>query len=458
VHSETGRKNLDFTKSSDLVNKHETVHVKKDGSRIEVFVTMSPIHDAAGRIVGVSAIARDITERQQTAKALRESQDELRLILDSAAEGIFGIDSEGRCTFCNQASLRILGYDSDDALLGKQMHDLIHHSRADGTPHAAGECHYLRDVLQAERGFHIEDEILWRSDGSSFHAQLWTAQSQSQDGRVGAVICFNDITQRLHTEETAAALRDELAHLSRVGMLGALSGALAHEINQPLAAVRINADAALQILEARPLPLAVLREILGDIRDDNQRAGEVLQHMRTLLKKNPARLEEVQINATAIEVARLIKSNALRRGITVDVELSPWMKPILGDRVQVQQVILNLLVNACDAVESNDRLQRKVSLRTIPHKGSMVIEVEDRGAGISDEELEHIFEPFYTTKREGLGLGLSICRSIVAALGGTLEAARNVSGGMTFSAAFPVPQSAPPIEEGAALGQSFTPQ
>jgi len=249
-------------------------------------------------------------------------------------------------------------------------------------------------------------------------------------------------------------LRDELAHLSRVGMLGALTGTLAHEINQPLAAVGINVEAALQLLEARPLSLHDLREALSDIRDDNQRAGAVLQHMRTLLKKSPARLEEMEVNSTVGEVVKLTKSDALRRGIVVKVELSPWMRPILGDRVQIQQVVLNLLMNACDAVENNEIALRRVRVKTVPRKDAMIIEVEDSGAGVSDEQLEHIFEPFYTTKREGLGLGLSICQSIVAAHGGTLDAARNPRGGMIFSVTFPIGQSVPGLfRQDSAAGQ-----
>jgi C4-dicarboxylate-specific signal transduction histidine kinase len=159
------------------------------------------------------------------------------------------------------------------------------------------------------------------------------------------------------------------------------------------------------------------------------------------LKKNRGRLGDVEVNSTVSDVVKLVRSNALRRGVTVDVELSPWMRPILGDRVQVQQVILNLLMNACDAVESNAKGMRRVGLKPVPRQDAMIIEVQDNGAGISDEELQHIFEPFYTTKHEGLGLGLAICQSIVAAHGGTLDAVRNPSGGMTFSVIFPIGQS-----------------
>ena len=169
--------------------------------------------------------------------------------------------------------------------------------------------------------------------------------------------------------------------------------------------------------------------------------------MRTLLKKNPARFDELELNSTVSDVVRLIRSNAIRRGITVEVELSPWMRPIRGDRVQIQQVILNLLMNACDAVQNSEKGLRRVSARTIPRKDAMIIEVQDEGTGISDEELPHIFEPFYTTKRDGLGLGLPICQSIVAAHGGVMDATRNSRGGMTFSVTFPIQQSATPSSE-----------
>jgi C4-dicarboxylate-specific signal transduction histidine kinase len=232
-------------------------------------------------------------------------------------------------------------------------------------------------------------------------------------------------------------MRDELAHLGRVGMLSALSGALAHEINQPLAAIRVNTEAALLLLRNQPPPLQDLREILGDIRDDNRRAGDVLQHVRKLLRKGVASSGPIDLNAIIMDVTGLMHGSALKRGIQIELRLGSGGKPVWGDSVQIQQVVLNLLMNACDAVQNNEKSSRHVRVRTSFSGGKAVVEVEDRGPGLPDGGIERIFEPFYTTKHDGMGLGLSICRSIVDAHHGTIEASPNPEEGMTFSVAFP---------------------
>jgi len=254
---------------------------------------------------------------------------------------------------------------------------------------------------------------------------------------------------REEAENRAAVLRDELAHLGRVGMLGALSGALAHEINQPLAAMRVNTEAALLLLGTQPAPLQDLRETLNDIRNDSRRAGEVLQHVRNLLKKEAASYGPVELNSTIVDVTRLMQGSAMKRGIQIDVQLGPGSKPVWGDPIQIQQVVLNLLMNACDAVQGNKKKPRTVHLMTGFSGERAVVAVRDNGPGLPDDAIERVFEPFYTTKRDGMGLGLSICRSIVLAHDGTLEAARNPEGGMTFSVTLPFVQPGMPGEEAA---------
>jgi two-component system sensor kinase FixL len=244
---------------------------------------------------------------------------------------------------------------------------------------------------------------------------------------------------RITESERAKAdeLREELAHLGRVAMLDVLAGSLAHEISQPLTAVTANTEAALNLMSTRPVPLGELREALTDILNDSNRASDVVQRMRTLLKKGSMQHEPLDLNAAVSEVVQLVQSNALGRRIALDVELSAGIGRVRGDRIQVQQVVLNLLMNAFDAVQGREPALRRVSLRTSAGDRSAVVDVCDHGAGLSDEALSAIFEPFYTTKRDGLGLGLWICRGIVAAHGGTISAARNPGTGMTFSARFP---------------------
>jgi PAS domain S-box-containing protein len=366
------------------------------------------------------------------AAALRESEDKLRLILDSAAEAIFGVDTEGRCTFCNQACLRILGYQSDQALLGRNMHELVQQAEGSARPHSP-----MTQVLQTGLGVHFDEEVLRKADGTSFPAEWWCFPQLKGDDVVGAVVGFSDITQRKQAEERAAMLRDELAHLNRVGMLSALTAALAHEINQPLTAIRVNAEAGLILLASKQPPLHEIGAALSEIRNDNQRAADVLRQVRTLLRKDTTGVERVEINSTVGDVVKLIGNSAARRGICIDAELAAETRPVRGDRIQVQQVVLNLLMNACDAVEQNEKPNRRVSLKTTAGDGAMVVQIRDTGVGLSNDEIARVFEPFFTTKNDGTGLGLWISRTIVDAYGGTLVAARNSERGMTFSASFP---------------------
>jgi PAS domain S-box-containing protein len=247
-----------------------------------------------------------------------------------------------------------------------------------------------------------------------------------------------DVTERKHAEAQAAKLRDELAHLGRVSILEALAGSLAHEIKQPLTAVMAHAETGLLLLAARPPRLKELGEVLSDIVRDNKRAGDVVRRLRTLLKKSDSQHEALDVNCIVSDVVKLIQSNAVGRRIGLTVELAPDMRPMLGDRVQIQQVVINFLMNAFDAVQPLDPADRHVRLRTFCRDGDAAIEVIDYGPGLADDALGRVFEPFYTTKQEGLGLGLPICRTIVEAHGGTIEVRRNPGSGMTFLASFPL--------------------
>jgi two-component system, LuxR family, sensor kinase FixL len=204
--------------------------------------------------------------------------------------------------------------------------------------------------------------------------------------------------------------------------------------------VAANAEAALRILENEPIPVDTLRETLEEIVSDNRRAGDVLLRMRSLLRKGPTRHEPVEVNDMVSEVTKLIQGNAMGRRIVVDLELGAGIDPVIGDRIQIQQVVLNLLLNALDAVQGLDSDYRQVLIRTSHHDRRAVIAVTDRGPSLSDEALASIFAPFYTTKRDGLGLGLSMCQLIVSAHGGVLEASRHPGRGTTFSASFPIGQ------------------
>ena len=281
-------------------------------------------------------------------------------------------------------------------------------------------------------------EVRFRTRGGRLATAVYSADIITFGDERCVLAVGLDVTDRKNTEMQAAALREELAHLGRVTMVDALTGSLAHEINQPLTAVMANAEAALRFLAAQPPRLRELGVTLNEIVNDNKRAGDVVQRMRTLLRKSPTLYEPVEVNSTVRDVVKLVQGNAAARRIALDVELGAGIDSVSGDRTQIQQVLLNLLLNAFDAVQTRDVIHRKVQVRTTRRDSEAVIEVTDQGAGLADEELALIFEPFFTTKRDGLGLGLSICRAIVGAHGGTLDAVRNPETGMTFSASFPI--------------------
>lgn len=238
--------------------------------------------------------------------------------------------------------------------------------------------------------------------------------------------------------------RGELAHLGRVASLSELSGSLAHELNQPLAAILSNAQAAQRFLDQEPPDLAEVRDILTDIVAEDRRAGEVIRRMRGMLKKGETVLEPLALPALAEEIIGMIHSDLVARNVEVETEFAAALPPVHGDRIQLQQVILNLLINACDAMADTPVPGRRLRVATTVEQGRVVLTVHDRGHGLTAGAEEKIFEPFYTTKSGGLGMGLAICRSIVTAHGGRLTAQNHPDGGALLRMELPPHQAAPP--------------
>jgi C4-dicarboxylate-specific signal transduction histidine kinase len=243
---------------------------------------------------------------------------------------------------------------------------------------------------------------------------------------------IRDVTDRLRAEHRARELHNELAHAGRVMALGTLTGAIVHEINQPLTAIRTNAHVVLRLLEAPPPEPGSLREVMLDIVSDLRRVDAILGRLRQLLRKERRAHAPVDLNALVEDVVKLVRGEFLRRRIALDVALAPGLPPVVGDPIQLQQVVLNILMNAAEAVGAGaDGGERHVTLTTERTDTRVVVSVIDRGPGVPDEELTRIFEPFVTTKRGGMGLGLAICRRIIDAHGGEIGVRRNVDRGLT---------------------------
>ena len=250
---------------------------------------------------------------------------------------------------------------------------------------------------------------------------------------------FANTLSRRRSEVEGHRLRQELAHVGRVSTISALTASLAHELNQPLTAILANAEAAEQLLDAPAPKLQDVREILQDIVRDDRRATQVIQRLRGLLRKGKVEPAALDINEIVVEVARLVNADAVARNVSIRLEQARDLPPIWGDRVQLQQVVLNLLLNGLDAMPEGGGGDRSLVLQTT-RTGSDTVEVavRDSGTGIDEANLDQVFQAFYTTKAAGMGMGLTIARAIVEAHGGRLTARNNPTIGATFAFTLPV--------------------
>jgi signal transduction histidine kinase len=257
----------------------------------------------------------------------------------------------------------------------------------------------------------------------------------------GAVITRFDSTARKRAEMEADRNRSELAHVLRVATMGELTTSLVHELSQPLTAIRSNAQAGSRMLKAPDYDLEQIRSILADIVANDRRASEILARIRNLVRKGELEFAPVDLNDLAREVVGLVETDTMLRSISATLDLTEGIAPIWGDRIQLQQVVLNLILNGLEAMTGTERT-RLLTIRTGWQDGSNVrLAVQDTGSGIPPDRLSHIFDPFYTSKPHGLGMGLSIARTIVHAHGGQMWAANNSDGGATVG--FVVPATGP---------------
>jgi len=280
-----------------------------------------------------------------------------------------------------------------------------------------------------------DDQIRWIRCRCRSHAD-----SRDSPDRLSGL--FADITDQKTAEAETALQRQELAHLTRVSVMGELSGAIAHEINQPLTAILANAQAAQDMLAQVPPNLPEIAETLQDIVDADNRAGEVVNRIRGLLRKGEIVFAPMDLNEIVTATVALLRTEMVGREVRCEIDLTRDLPPVFGDAVQLQQVLLNLVMNAMDAMNATPPPQRIVTIRTRQLRGMVEALVIDRGPGLAEDTRRRVFEPFYTTKEHGLGLGLSICSSIVDNHNGRLTLA-NHSGGAVAS--FVVPQHQLPM-------------
>ena len=276
-----------------------------------------------------------------------------------------------------------------------------------------------------------------RKDGTEFPVEIGLSPIQTAEG-ILVLTAIVDITARKQAETETLRQRAELAHVARVSTMGELAASVAHELNQPLGAILANAEAADLFLNQTPPALDELRAILIDIRQDDERASEVIRRMRALLRKHELERLPLEINSVVEDVLQVVSGDAALRKIAIGAELAPGLPKILGDRVHLQQVLLNFILNGMDAMAGEPRERRRLSIRTHSRPNGLVeLAVMDMGHGIKPEMLPRLFEAFYTTKPNGMGMGLSISRTIIEAHHGRIWAENNAGGGAVFRVALP---------------------
>ncbi|GAB7522241.1 ATP-binding sensor histidine kinase [Paraburkholderia sp. 2C] len=401
---------------------------------------LAPDVFTASRITVLKLLASQAAislENARLYRELAEREARIRRLVDANIVGVFIWDFEGRIHEANDAFLHLLGYDRTDLALGRlRWPDL--------TP-ASGRARDARAVADIKAHGSVppyEKEYL-RADGSRVAVLLGAATfGESHDQGVAFIV---DLTDRKRAESDARAserryreMEVELAHANRVATMGQLTASITHEIRQPIAAAMTNAHAALRWLNARTPDLNEVHAALERIVNDGSRANDVIGRIRALVKKAPARTERVAINDAIREVIALTRGEAVKHQVTVEARLTDALPFIHGDRVQLQQVMLNLMINAIEAMSGAGDGPRELLITTSADRTQATrVTVADTGPGVVADAIEQLFEPFYTTKAGGMGMGLSICRSIVEAHGGTLSVRANSPRGATFEFVLP---------------------
>jgi two-component system sensor kinase FixL len=381
----------------------------------------------------IVAFYLDVTEQKRAEEALRTSEVRLRTLLEGLDNvAVQAYEADGTITFWNKASQRLYGYSAEQAL-GRDVVELLH-ARAARDDERRKIAHVF---LTAQAPPAREVEVIGQ-DG----CRVWVFASRvlhARPGRPPEFFCFDvDITDRKRAEEELAQRQTELLHAARLSSVGQMVAALSHEVAQPLSAIG-NFAAAISVLLESPGPQSweLLKEYNQAISKQNRRCGAILDRLRNFSRRSPAHRLPSDVNHLLRESVELMAHELRRESVRVQWELAERLPPVVCDRVQLEQVIVNLLANARDALGAQPVLQRQLTVRSRCDSASVVIEIEDCGQGLAPDVAPRLFEPFVTTKSDGMGIGLSISRTIIRDHDGEIEAAAAPGGGALFRVRLP---------------------
>jgi PAS domain S-box-containing protein len=385
--------------------------------------------DESGRPRRMFGTVQDITEHKRAEEELRAAETRFRTYVDHATDALFVHGDQRKVVEVNRQACESLGYTREE-LIGMTPSDF---DPVLGVDAAFIQCE-MKERLDAGEVFAFETSHR-RKDGTFFPVEVRIRPFWHGGHRFGLAL-VRDITERKRAEETLHQTRAELVHVARVATLGELAASIAHEVNQPLAAIVVNASASLRWLAANNVE--EVRHCAEVMRRDAHRAAEIIQRIRSFATKAPPQKDWIDINQTITEVIELAHSEAQKNRVSVQTQLASDLPVAFADRIQLQQVSLNLVMNAVEAMSEINVGPRELMIRTdADASGGVVVSVRDSGPGLRPENLDRLFTPFYTTKPQGMGMGLAICRSIVEAHGGRLRATANDDRGATFQFTLP---------------------
>ena len=405
----------------------ETVETFKEGiTRVFLNNVTSTIEDR--RVLRVWGTCIDITNQKVLEEKLRKAEQMYRTVADFAYDWEYWQNPDGSLQYVSPSCERISGYSAQD-LMAKPalLQEMI-------VPEDQSAWEEHRSRAQKEMKSEKIQFRIQRSDGEiRWIEHVCQPVFDHQSNNLGIRASNRDITKRAFYRSETHKLRSELAHLDRIVTISALTSALAHEINQPLAAMRSYAQAALRFMDKDHPEYDNVRKALEGIVADNKRAAEVVNRLRDLVKKKPMHQESIEINSIINDVKNIINSELVLRNASITLDLHPDIPLVQGDSIQIQQVLINLLMNALDAMDSQQIDARTIAIATrLKNSNEIITAISDSGGGIPPDTIEAIFSPFHTTKSTGIGLGLSISRSIIEAHGGKISAENNPDGGATF--------------------------
>ncbi len=441
--------------AGDLSHRIENVRIDEIGEIAGAFnemadtlsttlVTKRELEEIVARRTGEIRQALDERIRAQT--VLAEREERIRLLLESTAEAIYGLDSRGACTFCNPAFVRMFGYGSAEELVGKDMHSLIHHTRPDGSPYPVEECP-VHGVMRDQKGYHGKSEVMWKADGGRIDVEYWAYPVFRAGSVVGTVVTAMDISERVR-------LQGQLAQSQKLEGIGILAGGIAHDFNNILTPILGYTEMALRDLE-KTHPA---RRSLATVLESARRGADLTRQILAFSRKQILELKVMNLNDSVLSFGKMLE-RLIGEDIRVRLDLAAELPCVKADAAQVQQVLFNLAVNARDAMPKGGELTIQTSTVEIGEKDLwpksellpgryVLLSVADTGEGMDKETLSRIFEPFFTTKGvgKGTGLGLSTVYGIVKQHGGEVRVYSEPGRGTTFRVYLPRIDEAPERE------------